>query len=97
MHPLEEPAADQRESQQHEERESRDRQSQPHPEHIVGIARRERDDDRQHQQRERIGNHRPAHGDADRIVLADPQLADDGVGDQRMRSEHTGQQHRGKP
>lgn len=85
------------ESQQNEEREGRDRQPQPHPEHVVGVTRRERDDDRQHQQRERIGNHCSAHGDADRIVLADSQLADNGVGDQRVRSEHAGQQYRSEP
>lgn len=97
MHPFEEPAPDQGESQQNREREGRDRQPQPHPEHVVGVTRRERDDDRQHQQRERIGNHCSAHGDADRIVLADSQLADNGVGDQRVRSEHAGQQYRSEP
>ena len=50
---------------------------------------------RQQQQGQRIGNDRASDGDRDGLVAGDAQFADDGVGDQGLRGEESGQQDRG--
>ena len=92
---LEEPVPDQREEQHDECDAEHDRDAEPVPEHVVRVSGDHAYYDRQQQQGQRIGNDRASDGDRDGFVAGDAQFADDGVGDQGLRGEESGQQDRG--
>ena len=91
---LEEPAPDDREKHQNGRDAPHDRDAEPVPEAAVGLAGGEPHHHRQHHQSQDVGDDRAAHGDRHGLVARDAQAADDGVGDERLRSEESGQQDR---
>ena len=91
--PFEEPAPDQREEHDDHGDAEHDRAGQPVPEPLVGLVRGDADDDRQHQQRQDVGDDGASHGDHHRLVAGDAQFAHQRIGDQGLRSEQRRQQH----
>mgnify|MGYP007072515819 CR=1 FL=1 len=91
---LEEPVREQREEHRDDDDAEHDREREPPPEVVVDVARGHAHDDREQQQGQRVGDDRAAHGDRDGLVAGDAELADDGVGDERLRGKEPGQQDR---
>ena len=91
---FEEPVREQREEHRDDDDAEHDREREPPPEVVVDVARGHAHDDREQQQGQRVGDDRAAHGDRDGLVAGDAELADDGVGDERLRGEEPGQQDR---
>ena len=92
---LEEPVGQPREEEDDDGDAEEHRTAEPPPEHFVDVARGHADDHGEQQQGQRVGDDRAADGDGDGLVACDAEFADDGVGDERLRGEQSGQQDRG--
>ena len=88
----EEPAPDARQEVHDEHGQHHEAHHQPKPEEAARLALEHTADDGQHEQRQRIGDGRTAHGNAHTALARDAVADDNGIGHQRMRGIHTGQQ-----